>query len=268
MSNPNPALNNVFQALADPTRRAVVHRLGNGTASTKDLAEPFDMALPSFMQHLSVLEESGLVTSEKIGRVRIWRIRKDELQSAETWFTEQRQLWEERTDRLVDFAEVLAEKEKQMTNTKREFTVSRTINAPRHIVWKAWVTPEYLEQWWVPRPMTARLTAFDLHPGGAFDLKMFAPDGNESDVTGSFLEIVNQERIVFTTALTADWRPAPTPLPITAYITMTDAGKMTRYDTRVLYRNDEDGEQLKSMDFPQGWSIGIDQLEVLAQTLK
>ncbi len=225
------------------------------------------MALPSFMQHLSVLEDSGLVTSEKIGRVRMWRIRQDELASAEAWFAKQRRLWEGRTDRFVDFAGALAEKEKQMTHTEQAFTVSRTINAPRHIVWKAWTTPEYLEQWWVPRPMTARLTAFSLRPGGAFDLKMFAPDGGESDVTGSFLEIVDGERIVFTTALTADWRPAPTPLPLTAYITMADADDMTRYDTRVLYRDDEDGARLTEMDFPRGWSVGIDQLEELAQTL-
>ena len=100
MPNQETSLDSVFRALADPTRRAVVQRLCAGPAPVKELAEPFDMALPSFLQHLRVLEESGLVESRKEGRVRTCAIKPDEFSSAEQWFAQQRTLWEGRLDRL------------------------------------------------------------------------------------------------------------------------------------------------------------------------
>lgn len=100
MPNQETDLNTMFHALADPTRRAVIQRLANGPASVKKLAEPFDMALPSFLQHLQVLESGGLITSRKIGRTRTCEIRPEELSKAERWFSDQRALWEARLDRL------------------------------------------------------------------------------------------------------------------------------------------------------------------------
>ncbi|MEO1100839.1 MAG: metalloregulator ArsR/SmtB family transcription factor [Pseudomonadota bacterium] len=100
MPNQETTLNDVFHALADSTRRAVIQRLGEGPASVKDLAEPFDMALPSFMQHLRVLEDGGLIRSKKEGRIRTCEIRTKELSKVELWFADQRALWDERLDRL------------------------------------------------------------------------------------------------------------------------------------------------------------------------
>ncbi|CAG9179349.1 ArsR/SmtB family transcription factor [Cupriavidus pinatubonensis] len=104
-------LDQVFLALGDPTRRAVVTRLGLGAASVKELAAPFAMALPSFLKHLSVLERSGLVRSHKQGRVRMCELEPATLQAAETWMAEQRAIWEARTDRLADYVEALHAKE-------------------------------------------------------------------------------------------------------------------------------------------------------------
>lgn len=101
------ALDDVFAALADPTRRAVIQQLGRGAASVKDLAAPFEMALPSFMKHIAVLENSGLLQSEKLGRVRICRIKEQPLAAAEHWIAQQRALWEARTDRLDAYAQTL-----------------------------------------------------------------------------------------------------------------------------------------------------------------
>lgn len=97
---PDPELERVFKALADPTRRAVVERLGHGPAATTELAADFEMALPSFLQHLGVLEDSGLVASHKEGRVRTYRLTPDPLREAEHWLSAQRDLWEQRLDRL------------------------------------------------------------------------------------------------------------------------------------------------------------------------
>ncbi len=104
-------LDPVFLALGDPTRRAIVSRLGQGAASVKELAAPFAMALPSFLKHLGVLERSGLVRSHKPGRVRMCELEPATMQAAETWLAEQRAIWEARTDRLAAYVEALHAKE-------------------------------------------------------------------------------------------------------------------------------------------------------------
>jgi DNA-binding transcriptional ArsR family regulator len=94
----------VFRALSDPTRRDVIARLTRCPASVSELAEPFDMALPSLMQHLRVLESSGVVRSTKSGRVRTYQLVPKRLQVAENWLAAQRDLWERRMDRFESYA--------------------------------------------------------------------------------------------------------------------------------------------------------------------
>jgi len=108
---PEP-LNGIFQALADPTRRGVLERLGNGPASISELAKPFDMALPSFLKHIHLLEGSGLIRTQKQGRVRTCALEKERFAAAETWLSRQRTLWEGRTDRLELFVTDAVNKEK------------------------------------------------------------------------------------------------------------------------------------------------------------
>ena len=92
-----------FQALADPTRRAMVERLARGPASVSELAQPLAMTLSAVVQHLAVLEASGLVQSHKVGRVRTCRIEPQALHAAERWISERRASWEHRLDRLGAF---------------------------------------------------------------------------------------------------------------------------------------------------------------------
>jgi DNA-binding transcriptional ArsR family regulator len=103
MPNQQIQLDNVFRALGDPTRRAVLSRLSQGPASVSELARPFDIALPSFTQHLGVLERCGLVRSRKAGRVRTYRLEPRPLEAAERWMAEQRALWERRLDQLDNY---------------------------------------------------------------------------------------------------------------------------------------------------------------------
>ena len=105
-------LDRVFHALGDPTRRAVVQRLGRGPAAVGELAQPFKMALPSFMQHLAALEKCGLVTSRKEGRSRIYSLQPKPLETAEKWMREQRALWETRLDQLDSYLLQMKETEK------------------------------------------------------------------------------------------------------------------------------------------------------------
>jgi DNA-binding transcriptional ArsR family regulator len=98
-------ISRVFQALADPTRRAVVERLASGPASTTELARPFNMALPSFAQHLAMLEKYGMVRSRKEGRVRRFHLAPKPLATAEDWMVAQRAIWNQRLDQLQDYVE-------------------------------------------------------------------------------------------------------------------------------------------------------------------
>lgn len=109
MPNQSGDLDALFQALADPTRRAILARLAHGPASVTDLARPFAMSLPAFLQHLARLEEGGLIATEKAGRVRTCTIRTGALAPARDWMMEQRLLWEGRLDRLEDYLATLTE---------------------------------------------------------------------------------------------------------------------------------------------------------------
>lgn len=101
-AKPEP-IDRVFRALADPTRRQVLERLSQSPASVGELAAPFEMKLPSFVEHLGVLERCGLVSSKKVGRVRIYRLRPRRLQLAEDWLIRRRELWERRLDQLDEY---------------------------------------------------------------------------------------------------------------------------------------------------------------------
>ena len=102
MLNQQSNLDLMFQALADPTRRAMIDRLSRGPASVSELARPFDMSLPAVVQHLQALEHSGLVSSQKVGRVRTVQIQPEALSLAEQWINDRRTMWVKRLDRLGD----------------------------------------------------------------------------------------------------------------------------------------------------------------------
>jgi len=107
MLNQSPGLDQLFHALADPARRAMVERLTRGPAAVSELARPLPMSLPSVMQHLGVLEAAGLVRSEKTGRVRTCAIQPQALSQAEQWINARRIEWEHRLDRLGDYLKTL-----------------------------------------------------------------------------------------------------------------------------------------------------------------
>jgi DNA-binding transcriptional ArsR family regulator len=119
MLNQDAALSGIFQALADPTRRWMVERLSRGPASVSELAEPLTMSLPAVVQHLQVLEASGLVRSEKQGRVRTCRMHAEALRGAEHWINERRAAWESRLDRLGEFLAESEPQHKPKRNRKR-----------------------------------------------------------------------------------------------------------------------------------------------------
>jgi DNA-binding transcriptional ArsR family regulator len=119
MANQSMQLDHVFAALSDATRRAIVMRLCEGEASVGELAKPFEMALPSVMKHIRILEISGLVASEKNGRVRTCSLQTEALATLEVWLAAQREIWEQRLDRLEMFVEKLKKEEKSNARKRK-----------------------------------------------------------------------------------------------------------------------------------------------------
>jgi len=152
-----------------------------------------------------------------------------------------------------------------MNRKPHDLNISRLIAAPRSSVWKAWSVAANLEQWWAPQPWTTKMLDFDMRPGGAFRFLLRGPgDGEENLIDGCFLEVVPQQRIVFTEVLSAGWRPAEPFLAMTAIISMSDEGKGTRYTADVLHKNEADSKRHLQMGFEDGWGKVIDQLEIFA----
>ena len=119
MANQSTQLDRVFGALSDATRRAIIMRLCEGEASVGELARPFEMALPSLMKHIRILERNGLVASEKTGRVRTCSLQTEALETIEVWLAAQREIWEQRLDRLEMYVEKLKKEEKSNARKRK-----------------------------------------------------------------------------------------------------------------------------------------------------
>lgn len=151
------------------------------------------------------------------------------------------------------------------TAAATDLVISRLLRAPRAAVWRAWTDPALLPAWWCPRPWTTELLAFDLRPGGAFHTLMKGPDGGVSNNPGSFLAVLPQTRIVFTSCLLADGRPTTPWMPFTAIIDLADEDGGTRYTATVMHPDAATRDRHAELGFHDGWGICIDQLEALAQ---
>jgi uncharacterized protein YndB with AHSA1/START domain len=145
-------------------------------------------------------------------------------------------------------------------NPELDLTISRVIRAPRDAVWDAWADPRKLEQWWVPKPSVGRVVNLDLVPGGSFLTEISENKGEfAGHIDGCFLDVVPNERIVFTTALVGGWRPAENPF-ITAIITFADHPDGTQYNSLVMHKNPADREAHIGYGFYDGWGTVIGQL--------
>lgn len=148
-----------------------------------------------------------------------------------------------------------------------DLVISRLVHAPRAKLWRAWTDPKLLKEWWCPKPWTTEVRAFDLRPGGAFHTFMQGPDGGISDNPGCFLEVVETSHIVFTSALTAGWRPQTPWMSFTATIAMADEADGTRYTATVMHPDKATRDRHEELGFFEGWGTCITQLEAFAQRL-
>ena len=156
-----------------------------------------------------------------------------------------------------------------------DLVLERTLNAPRDLVWKAWTTPEHLKRWFAPKPYEISELEMDLRPGGIFRLRMTGPDGFDTGHgnAGCVLEVVDGEKLVWTSALGPGFRPAEMgegceSFPMTAVVTFADAGDgKTLYRAVALHKSVTDRDAHEQMGFQDGWGKCADQLEELALEL-
>ena len=148
----------------------------------------------------------------------------------------------------------------------RELVLTRLIDVPRENLYRAWTDPELLKQWFAPLPFTTPVAEVDLRPGGTNLIVMRGPDGAELPNRGVYLEVVKNERLVFTDAYTQAWEPSEKPF-MTVVLTFEDEGGKTRYTARARHWTVEDRQAHENMGFHQGWGLCTDQLAALAAKL-
>lgn len=144
----------------------------------------------------------------------------------------------------------------------RELVLTRLIDAPREKLYRAWTEPELLVQWFSPLPWTTPEAELDLRAGGKSRVIMRSPEGETFPSEGVYLEVVPNERLVFTDAYTAGWEPSEKPF-MTAIITFEDEAGKTRYTARVRHWSEADREEHEGMGFHEGWGQCADQLAAL-----
>ena len=147
-----------------------------------------------------------------------------------------------------------------------ELTLTRLIDAPREKLFRCWTDPDLIPLWFCPPPWGVSKAEVDLRAGGSSLIVMQGPNGEEMPNRGVYLEVVPNERLVFTDAFTSAWEPSEKPF-MTGILTFADEDGQTRYTATVRHWTAEDKAQHEAMGFHQGWGIATDQLEALAKRI-
>lgn len=150
---------------------------------------------------------------------------------------------------------------------KHMLELTRLIAAPRNLLYRAWTEPELLKQWFTPRPWTTPVVELDVRAGGSNYILMRGPDGTEAPNHGVYLEVVPNERLVFTDAYVRAWEPAEKPF-MTGVVSFSDEAGGTRYVARALHWSEADRRAHEDMGFHAGWGQATDQLEALVKSLQ
>jgi len=158
-------------------------------------------------------------------------------------------------------------------NPKLDLILERVVDVPRELVWKAWTTPEYLMKWFTPEPWKTVDCELDLRPGGLFRSVMRSPEGDEHENIGCYLEVVENERLVWTDALEQGYRPTNKPSDclvdfyFTAIISLEPHKNGTKYKVIALHGNEEGRKKHEEMGFHDGWGKALEQLVAFVKTL-
>lgn len=256
----------IFSALAEPTRRTIVELLASrGPLPATEIYEQFHVSHPAISQHLKVLREANVVRMEKRAQQHVYRLNPDALFALEGWASHVTHLWNQRFDVLE---RVLEEEKKNLARRnsmarqdfkRKEVTITRLFDAPRELVFKAWINPEVLARWWGPHEFTSTVRELDARPGGAFCVDMRGPDGVMYPGKGVFHEIVEPDRLVFTSSAFEDADGNPQ-LEVLNTVTFTELDGKTKLTLQavVMKATPEVDTALAGME--EGWNQSLDHL--------
>jgi uncharacterized protein YndB with AHSA1/START domain len=149
---------------------------------------------------------------------------------------------------------------------KLDLVLERIVDVPRDLVWTAWTKPEHVSKWFTPAPWTVADCEIDLRPGGVFRTVMRSPDGKEFPNIGCYLEVIPNERLVWTDALLPGYRPSENPF-FTAIVTLEPLGNGTRYTAMAIHRDEAGRKRHEEMGFRDGWGKALDQLVAHAKKM-
>ena len=162
-------------------------------------------------------------------------------------------------------------------NPKLDLILERVLDVPPELVWTAWTTPEHIKKWFTPAPWSTVECDIDLRPGGIFRTVMQSPEGNKSPNVGCYLDIVENERLVWTSALGPGYRPAQRPVSdsghecielfFTAVISLERQGNGTKYTALVMHEDEASRRKHEELGFHEGWGAALDQLVAIAKTI-
>jgi uncharacterized protein YndB with AHSA1/START domain len=142
---------------------------------------------------------------------------------------------------------------------KLDLVLDREIDVPVELVWEAWTSPESIKEWFCPKPWSVSSCEIDLRPGGRFNTVMRSPEGQEFPNSGCYLEVVPNQRLVFTDTLLPGFRPSPKPF-FSAALLLEPTATGTRYTAIAIHGNEETRKQHEEMGFHDGWGTVVDQL--------
>jgi uncharacterized protein YndB with AHSA1/START domain len=153
---------------------------------------------------------------------------------------------------------------------KLDLVLERVVDVPKELVWRAWTEPALMEKWFTPAPWTTSNCEVDLRPGGLFRTVMTSPEGENFPNSGCYLEIIPNEKLVWTSARGENFRPATTPegsFPFTAMILLESHGTGTKYTAIAIHGDEATREQHGAMGFQEGWGAALDQLVAMAKSM-
>jgi uncharacterized protein YndB with AHSA1/START domain/DNA-binding transcriptional ArsR family regulator len=261
-------LSRTFQALSDPTRRRILERLGDGSATITELAEPFGISLTGMKKHVGVLEEAELVTTEKIGRARTCSLGPGRLEDATEWIESYRRAVDVRLERFGEVLErrkgewLMAQQETAAvvtTSSDREIVAERVFNAPRTLVFEAFTDPELVPEWWGPRNDTTVVDRMEVRVGGDWRFVHRAADGTENGFRGTYREVTPPERLVYI----FEWEGMPGHV-IVETIEFTDLGDgRTRVTDTSLFHTTEERDGMMASGMEAGMNESYDRLDEL-----
>lgn len=268
---PDDALDRVFAALADPTRRAILRRLAQGEATVTQLVTPSSLSQPTISKHLKVLEHAGLVERGRDAQFRPVRLNPAPLKAATMWLGDYRRFWEDNLDQLDAYVQTLLLLEPPMTSAETltvpadlTITLTRVFDAPARLLFLAHSRPEHIRRWFGPRGWPVTHCEMDFRVGGGFRFAMTGPDGVQGPFFGgSYREIVPNRKIVYDNGFFL-----PDAERMVTTVTFDEDGGRTTLTLRTVFASEAMYREHVGGGFAVGVGSGLDQLgELVAEWL-